>query len=101
MTMMSFALFGSPSPADVGSTLWAVLLFFGAVLGHFVLAMALHNWLYGLGMPRRLVHLMQLTIGLILLTGPILRWSWLTATICVRCSTFFLRIRDDSCWLAT
>ena len=69
---MPFVFLSSLGLADASETLVAVVLFVGAVLGHFLLAIGLHNWLYGLGLPRRLVHVLQLIIGLVLLTGPIL-----------------------------
>src|SRR3954451_7224820 len=59
------------SPAD---TALAILLFTGAVIGHFALVLRCHNWWYGSGLGRTAIDLLQALHGLLLLAGPVFFW---------------------------
>jgi uncharacterized protein len=48
-----------------------LLLFVGACLGHLVLMIVSHNWLYGLALPRHTSTLIHLTHGLLILMFPL------------------------------
>jgi predicted MPP superfamily phosphohydrolase len=61
----------SPSTIDV---VIAVVLFAHAVIGHFALVLRSHNYIYGTGLGRRTIDVLQVLHGLVCLSGPIVFW---------------------------